>query len=86
MHSDSLKTLLNNLTREVEALWSVTNYRTDSYSVRRDEVRTELEAGATVLPKTKRPVRGTMGSTCRNSTETQRRQRGSRRNAFGRDA
>jgi uncharacterized tellurite resistance protein B-like protein len=61
MHSDSLKILLNNLTREVEALWSVTNYRTDSYSVRRDEVRTEVEAGATVLPKTKRPVRGTMG-------------------------
>lgn len=59
--SKSLQTLLTDLMREVEALWSITRYRADGYAWQGDEVRTEVQPGTAVLPKTKRAVRGTIG-------------------------
>lgn len=61
MTSNPLQSLLENLMREVEALWTVTDYRADGFTSRRDEVKTEVAAGAALLGKTKRPVRGTIG-------------------------
>src|SRR5215213_1463507 len=61
MNSNPLQSLFENLTGAIEALWTVTGYRADGYTSRRDEVRTEVEAGAALLAKTKRPVRGTIG-------------------------
>lgn len=61
MSSNSLQSLLTNVTREIEALWTMTGYRADGYRYRRDEVRTEVETGAPLLSKTRRPVRGTIG-------------------------
>ena len=46
MNSNPLQSLLENLTREVEALWTVTGYRADGFTSKRDEVRTEVAAGA----------------------------------------
>lgn len=61
MNSNPLQSLLENLMREVEVLWTVTGYRADGFTSRRDEVKTEVAAGAALLGKTKRPVRGTIG-------------------------
>jgi hypothetical protein len=74
MSSNSLQGLLKNLTREIEALWTVIGYRAHEYRYRSDEVRTEVETGAPLLSKTKRPVRGTIGV----SIATQQKQKDDR--------
>lgn len=61
MSSSEIKTLLENLCREMERLWVLTGYRSNSFPLSKPIVTTIKASEAVVLPKTGRPIRGIGG-------------------------
>src|SRR5687767_5599629 len=61
MNTNEIQTLLTNLCIEMESLWVLTGYKTDGNVWIRPVVITRADLNATLLPNTKKPVRGTVG-------------------------